>query len=277
MYFKKLEDDMSEYDCLNLVHNASFEMRVCPDVYWVPVNTLGQSRYTTKEMKELVLLPPEEKKQRITTLYEAVQLFIVSSFHETLDVVYIQDSQYLWEYHKPGYYAVSTNAGCCASCAAWMKYILDGKYEELSYFGFGRPNRSGHVYNCIKHNGWYYLYDLCTLTDQNMKYSLLETGNRLDYLKAKYISCALIKCKSLEAYAKYFARLQRVGGYDHLFFNFKTDDVPAVAVTELNNVVVFNYPNSLSINCLLTEETSSMKFCKINQLQEVSIDWNTIH
>ena len=264
---------MNNYDCVNLRAQAHFAAPICRNVFWVPVNTLGGTKYTNEEMQSIALLSPEEKRTKVSTLYEAVQLFLVSKFHEVIDVVYIQEGNMNWEHHKPAYYSVLTNCGCCATDAAWLHYFLKGRYSQTGYFSFVRPNMSGHVYNYIYENGWYYLYDLNPLTDKWIEFALPETGNRLDYFKAKYISGALIKCKSLEDYAHYFKRIQLRAGFDHLFFRYDTDEVPPIAHKKFETHLTYYLPNNLPIYSLLDKETSTIHFQLIKGPLQVP-DWH---
>ena len=69
----------------NYRQDADFCILVFEGVDWVPLNTLGKTRYTNAQMKEIAVLPLPERKSRIATLYEAVQLFILSGFRGAFD------------------------------------------------------------------------------------------------------------------------------------------------------------------------------------------------
>lgn len=101
----------TQFDTENLRINADYEIKVYDDVYLVPVRQLGGTRYTNTEIKAMLKLTPEEKRQRISTLYEAIQLYQASNFRGVFDNVPLNG----WEVHKPGYHAVRTNEGCCAA------------------------------------------------------------------------------------------------------------------------------------------------------------------
>lgn len=97
-------------------NSIEFETEVYPGVYWVPLNTLGKSRYTNEQMKYIAQLSPEEKRQKINNLYEAVQLFQISNFQGEFDNInHWIDETTLWQTHKNPKDAVCTNKGCCAS------------------------------------------------------------------------------------------------------------------------------------------------------------------
>ncbi len=254
----------SNFDCVHLRADAHFELRLSRDVYWVPVNRLGGTRYTNDQIQQMVRLSPQEKRDRISTLYEAVQLFLLSRFHQMSDVKLVREGERLWEFHKPGYYAVLTNEGCCSSDASWLRYLLDGKYEKMGYFSFSRPTGSGHVCNYFVHDGWYYLYDLTPFTDQNVHTALAETGQRRDYLSCKFVSGILIKCKRLEDYAHYFARIQMTRGYDHLFFDNPEQEMPPIAVERNQGVITICYPQTSAVSPVLYHETATIEWKKVS-------------
>ncbi len=54
-------------------NDIEFQTEVYEGVYWVPINTLGKTRYTNDEIYEITKWPIEKKKEQIGTLYEAVQ------------------------------------------------------------------------------------------------------------------------------------------------------------------------------------------------------------
>jgi hypothetical protein len=67
-------------DTINLRKKETFEIEVSPNIFWIPVNSLGHTRYTDEEIKSILVLSPNEKRQKINNLYEAIQLFQASKF-----------------------------------------------------------------------------------------------------------------------------------------------------------------------------------------------------
>lgn len=96
-------------------NSIQFETEVYDGVYWVPINTLGASRYSDEEMLEISKLPIEERKERIGNLYEAVQLFQLSEFRGTLDNKNYMIDGVHWQTHKSPKEAVLSGEGCCAT------------------------------------------------------------------------------------------------------------------------------------------------------------------
>ena len=69
----------------NYFYDIEFETQVYKGVYWVPINSLGKTRYTSAEMFEISKLSLENKRKKIGNLYEAIQLFQISEFRGCLD------------------------------------------------------------------------------------------------------------------------------------------------------------------------------------------------
>lgn len=166
-------------DTVNLRHDADFRAEVYPGVYWVPANRLGSSAYHTEEIKKLIKLPPEEKRGRITTLYEAIQLYQESRFFGYIDNVRVLDeyTTVMWVFHKPGIHSVRTNGGCCAADANWLVYMLKGKYDEIGCFCYFQPDGNGHLINYIKHGGSYYFVDMMPQRHDQLHLIDIENGD----------------------------------------------------------------------------------------------------
>ena len=189
-------------DVDNLCYNAQFEVEVFPGVYWVPVNTLGGSRYTNAQIGEMLTLSPEEKQAKISTLYEALQLYKIGNFYSSDDNVRIYENGINWEHHKPGYHAVRTNTGCCASDSDWLRYILDGDYDEVGFITTSQRDGSGHVYNCIQQDGWYYFIDLTHQLLGTMV-SAKETGRMEDYQRSDRGLGNFFRTRDLQSYVDF--------------------------------------------------------------------------
>lgn len=149
-----------EKDLKTLRHDADFEVRIADGIYWVPANALGESRYTNAEIYDMLTLSPGKKQSKFSTLYEALQLYQVGNFYSSDDNIRVYENGINWEHHKPGYDAVRTNNGCCATSANWLNYILKNDYDEVGYIETSQADGSGHIYNYIKQDGWYYIIDM---------------------------------------------------------------------------------------------------------------------
>ena len=193
-----------EKDTVNLRHNNSFEIEVFKNVFWISANILGKTRYTDDDIKELVLLEPDEKKQKIENLYEAIQLFQASKFTGIIDNVNIleESASVIWTFHKDGFNSVRTNEGCCAADSNWLSYILENKYDETGCIGHCVADGNGHMTNYIKYEGWYYFVDMMMQRYDSVGNASIESGNLDDY-KNNNAFGYIYKAKSFGDYIKF--------------------------------------------------------------------------
>lgn len=193
-------------DLKTLRYDAAFEVEVSDGVYWVPAVTLGSSRYSNADIHKMLPATPEEKQGHISTLYEALQLYQIGNFTPSDDNVRVFDGGIMWEHHKPGYHAVRTNTGCCATDSNWLRYILDGDYEEVGYIATSQRDGSGHIYNYLLHEGWYYIIDLTHYHASGPLVTALESGQMNDYYRSDYILGNIHKVKNIQDYVNYVQR-----------------------------------------------------------------------
>jgi hypothetical protein len=195
-----------DFDTQNLRIQADFDVAVADDVFWVPVNTLGSTRYTNDEIRSLLKCSPEEKQIKIATLYEAIQLYQLGNFKGVIDSIVCIGKTSLWEYKKPGFHCVRTNEGCCASDSNWLAYLLNSKYDEVGFFNFSNKNTSGHVTNYIHHDGWYYFIDMMMYRLDSLPYSGIETGLDTDYRTGPFISGYFHRSRSPQSFVNYYLK-----------------------------------------------------------------------
>ena len=213
------------YDLSTLRIDARYQSEIARGVYWVPANSLGGTRYTNAEISQMIGHSPEEKQSEISTLYEALQLYQIGGFLSSDDNVRIPENGVDWEHHKPGYYAVLTNNGCCATDSNWLHYILDGDYDEIGYIGLSQPDGSGHVFNYILQDGWYYLIDLTHYLAAGGN-TAVEDGNLEGYYASDFILGNIHKTQSLQAYADYIQA--KFNEPPALIVKYTASDVPAI-------------------------------------------------
>lgn len=182
-----------------------FELQLAKDVFWVPYNVLGDALYTIEEIKNITQCTPEEKQIKIKTLFDALQLFIISDFNIYDDAVRIIRNNVEWEYYRNGYNAVLDNGGCCSSCCAWLNYIYLEKMEKFGILAIIRP-LGGHGINYFYQDGWYYFVDTEIFTKMYIGHICPQTGMRADFLKSRFLTGVMIKARTIEAFARYYRR-----------------------------------------------------------------------
>lgn len=119
------------FDTINLRYSANYEVFISPDVYWVPYNFLGKSKYTNTEMKKLFAESKEEIEKKITFPYEIAQFLQVNSFTKKIDIFYSKIDNLEWELHRDGSDVLISHEGCCSTYAGLFIYLLKNNYEQL--------------------------------------------------------------------------------------------------------------------------------------------------
>lgn len=246
-------------DLMTLRYDADFEEEVYPGVYWVPARSLGDSRYSNADIFQMVDHSPEDKQAAVSTLYEALQLYQVSGFISADDNIRMGENGIAWEHHKPGYYAVLTNNGCCATDSNWLHYILAGDYDEIGYIATSQRDGSGHVFNYILQDGWYYMIDL-THYRTDWIGTAVEDGTLDSYHSSDFVLGNIHKTKSPEAYADYIqATFNDPPG---LIVKYTAADVPALDSVRSQSGIEITYAqmNDIELEILFDDPGDSLTF-----------------
>ena len=239
-------------------HDAEFSVKVADGVYWVPANALGSSSYTNAQIQSMLTDTPEEKQTKIDTLYEALQLFQIGSFYGSDDNVRIMENGYSWEHHKPGYDAVRTNHGCCASCTDWLNYILKDDYDELGFIGTSQLT-GGHVFNYIKQDGWYYFVDLTKWYAENWNVNAVESGDLSDYAHSDSVYGNIHRAASLDAFVNYI--LDASGDRPGIIDTYRAADVVAVTdVWTADGGIQYVYSDGAEITVLYDDPDDTLTY-----------------
>ncbi|MGM9588137.1 MAG: hypothetical protein ACI3VA_11725 [Candidatus Limivicinus sp.] len=246
-------------DLMTLRYDADYVVEVHPDVYWVPARSLGDSQYSNAEIFQMLQASPEDKQAAVSTLYEALQLYQVGGFASADDNIRMRENGIDWEHHKPGYYAVLTNCGCCATDSNWLHYILDGDYDEIGYIATSQRDGSGHVFNYILQDGWYYMIDL-THYRTDWIATATEDGYLDSYHRSDPILGNIHKTRSPEAYADYIqAAFSDPPG---LIVKYTAADAPAVDSVRSQSGIEITYAqmNDIELEILFDDPGDSLTF-----------------
>lgn len=201
-------DSLTDYrssqgqDLRTLRYDATFAVDVAEGIQWVSARMLGDSSFSNAEIFDLLPAPPEAKANEINTLYEALQLYQIGNFRAADDNIRVEENGIHWEHHKPGFDAVRTNCGCCATSANWLRYILAGDYDEVGYIATSQPDGSGHIFNYIFHEGWYYIIDM-THYRTDWVATAVESGDMADYHSSDFIPGNIHRCRDIQSYVNY--------------------------------------------------------------------------
>ena len=249
----------SEKDLSLLRHNAGYNIEVFGGVYWVPAVSLGKSRYTNGEIAAMLNDSPEEKQAKIGTLYEALQLYQIGDFRSADDNVRIFENGIDWEYHTPGRNAVINNCGCCATDSAWLRYLLDGDYDEIGYIATSQRDGSGHVYNYIKDGEWYYIIDLTHYRNDWIA-TIEENGDIGAYSRSDRVLGNIHRTKDLANFVNYVQ--DAFTDPPGLMFRLACEDVTPLDGVHTKDGVVIYRPESYEpyVACIFDDENDNLTY-----------------
>lgn len=256
-------------DLQTLRYNADFSKKVADGIYWVPARSLGKSRYTNAQIYAMLDKTPQQKQKAAGTLYEALQLYQISGFYNSNDNISVNIDGTMWESHKPGYDAVRTNNGCCASDSNWLNYILKDDYDEIGYIAISQRDGSGHIYNYIKQDGWYYFLDLTKYRASEFG-SAVESGKMEDFRSSDVGLGNILKTKSLKSYVNYVQK--NFGDPPGLMFQYTAKDCLDIACTwETGGKVTIGYGKKLKV---LFDDPKDSLYYKVLSPSTEKPDWS---
>jgi hypothetical protein len=264
------------YDTPNLRYNAKFEIMVSPGVYWVPANSLGGTNFTNDEIAKMLSDNPNTKKNKIDTLYEAIQLYQIGNFKGSDKGANIKKSfnNIKWEYHIPGYDAVRINYGDCSTSSSWLSYILDGDYDEVGIIAFAQLNGSGHLFNYIKQDGYYYFIDMIHYRLDFINSSSIETGQMPDYRKSDIVAGNIHKVANIQDYINYYREtVEDPPELFRLYENVINSPDLANQKSEDGDCILI-YPNNSNMKILYNDPKNPISIKFVSQ-PEFKPDWST--
>ncbi len=256
----------SEKDLSLLRHNAEYAVKIFDGVYWVPAVSLGESRYTNAEIAAMLNDSPEEKQAKIGTLYEALQLYQIGDFRSADDNVYISENGIRWEYHTPGRNAVINNRGCCATDSAWLRYLLDGDYDEIGYISTSQRDGSGHVYNYIRDGEWYYTIDLTHYRNDWIA-TAEENGDLDTYSQSDIVLGNIHRTKDLANFVNFVQDAFQAVSVEPpgLMFQLTCEDVTPLDGIRSQDGVTIVRPESYEpyVTCIFDDDTDNLTYAYV--------------
>lgn len=236
-------------------YDIAFETQVFDGVFWVPVNSLGKTRYTSEEMLEISKLSLKDKKSKISNLYEAIQLFQISEFKGVFDNKDLWINGIHWQTHKTPEEAVLSNEGCCATDTNWLAYFLEDKYEKIGSFCYGNASGDGHITTYIKQGEYYYFIDMMMCRKDSQDYLCEESGS-LDHLMNSEWAGFLYKSKNPYDFCGFYRERFKAVNREIPFCFYLRDKsfVSATAVCQNDSEVTFYVP-VCDKPCLIYKDT----------------------
>lgn len=251
-------------DVGNYFYQIAFETQVYNGVYWVPVNSLGKTGYTSADILEICKMPLENKKSKISNLYEAIQLFQISGFKGVLDNKDFYINGVHWQTHKGPEEAVLSNEGCCATDTNWLAYFIGDKYEKVGSFCYGNTDGNGHITTYIKQSEYYYFIDMMMCRKDSQEYFCQESG-RLDDLKNVEWAGFLFKSKNPVDFCRFCMEQFRFKQRDvpYCFYMRDARYVTATAALKNGNEIAFYVPTCDKPHLVYKDAIEYHRFLKV--------------
>ena len=229
-------------DLRTLRYDATFAVDVAEGIQWVSARMLGDSDFANADIFGLLPASPDDKAREIDTLYEALQLYQIGNFYSFDDNIRAEENGIHWEHHKPGFDAIRTNRGCCATSANWLRYILADDYDEVGYIATSQPDGSGHIFNYIFEDGWYYIIDL-THYRTDWIATAVESSDLADYYATDFIAGNIHRCRDIQSYVNYVQ--QNYNEPPAMMFLYTADNCLAIDSERRPDGVTIVYENSI--------------------------------
>lgn len=246
----------------NYFNDISFETEVYTGVYWIPINSLGKTKYTYEDMEQILKLPMEIRKKKIHNLYEAIQLFHVSDFKGTFDNADFWIDNIHWQTHKTREKAVFSNEGCCATDTNWLSYFISDRYDRIGSFCYANEDGNGHITTYIKQNKHYYFIDMMMCRKDSQEYFCKENGNLNELLKSEWVGF-LFRCENpIDFCHFYMERLKAKNrNIPYCFYMRDTEQVTATGCYKDDNRIVFYIPYCDNPYIIYEDDDKNHKLC----------------
>lgn len=247
-------------DIGNYLNDITFRIKVYDGVYWVPLNTLGKTRYTNDEIRIIAQLPVEEKRSMIGNLYEAVQLFQLSGFKGLFDNQDYYIDNIHWQTHKTPEEAVSSNEGCCATDTNWLAYMLNSKYDYIGAFCYGNADMNGHITTYIQHKGLYYFLDMMMCRVDSQSAFCVEGISLAEWEKGEWAGF-LYECHDIRDYCLFTKERIKAKSRDVPYVFYTRDHVTATgAEQDMAGRTVFYAPECDNPRLVLLDDKEGHRF-----------------
>lgn len=213
-------------------------------MYLVDISILGGKTVSDEQLRD-VLRNPEKLKQKVKTLNDVVAYFRLSGFKPDYYGTYKIGQ---WHYNRPAEDTIRVNMGNCGATASVIHYLLEDDYEEVGFIHFLRRD-GGHVFNYVKRNGYYYVFD---------------------YSGGKGRS-SITKVRNLTDYANYYqSRDSRI----QLMTSFLATNCLPVSVDKQNELLL-RYPQGSQVSIIYDNLADDARIGYLNH-PNVNINWEHV-
>lgn len=243
----------------NIVHNAEFNTLLSDDLFWVPLNNLGKSRYCNNYFENFSEMDPYCVKKKINNCYEAAQYLHSINFREEFNGSFIKEKGINWVEHSSGYKTLVDKFGVCISIASAFKFLIEDCYEKIGYIFFFRPDTSGHALLYICLNNSYYIIDPSALAYGSAENLVKESGNKADF-KDKIITSICYKTKDLLKFVSYYRKHLLYKDIRFLYIDFLcSDEIARMGIEKTDETVNIYLPKNTKFKILRNDNEDLYK------------------
>lgn len=146
-----------------------------------------------------------------------------------------------------------------ATDSAWLRYLLDGDYDEIGYITTSQRDGSGHVYNYIQDGEWYYIIDLTHYRNDWIA-TIEENGDIDAYSRSDRVLGNIHRTKDLSSFVNYVQ--DAFNDPPGLMFRLTCEDVtPLDGVRSPDGVTIF-HPESYEpyVACIFDDDTDDLTY-----------------
>lgn len=228
------------YDTINLRYDIKFETLVFPNVFWVPYNSLGKTKFSNENIKNLLTNEIEfnKIKHEVSTPYEIAQLIQINNFTMRNDIYTEYKYGIKWDMFVTGTDLLHKKSGGCATYASLFNTLLNDKYTDVYMLCILANSSGGHVINYIIHNKFYYFFDLSSQLNEYIKDIPIETGLKRDFVKLKIPTGACYKADSINSFIKFFEKYNIYKKLKFSYYKVKAEVVPPISYYYKNNILM---------------------------------------
>ena len=240
-----------EYNVRNLVYDANFEVKLCKDLYWIPMNYLGIPKRCNEEYLRLKDCNLTYVQDIISCVYDAIQYLNAIGFSEKKDVTIRKEGDLNWEYHTSGIEAIKNTYGCCTSVASALKFLCQNVYEYIGFLFYVRPDTSNHVLCYIKQDGFFYIFDPSAHVYGSVQHTIKENGN-IKNMHNKIFTSICFRTRNLSNFVRYYQRILLYNNHYFIFMDLfdKINSMEKMAIVNKNNKIYIYFPEYFNCNVL---------------------------
>ena len=156
-----LDEEHSVVGADTIAHSiyATFDVQILNTAAQIQ-QVLGAPQYDQAQIRQMIEeeLSIEELAERISTIYDAQQLFLEADIGFSSGDIKQSTNGIQWHYNDSPAVVFQQGYGNCGSGSSTFNYLLQNDYDEQGYCVYA-GNRGGHIFNYFRSGDQYYVLD----------------------------------------------------------------------------------------------------------------------